>query len=350
MHTLVDTPAFSFEQSQFDWGDVVLAALHWGEWPQLERSLTEGLACTAEAEQLGELPDAEAIHAQVVAFRRARRLLAGDEYLAWLAERSLSSADLRSHLGRAALRRRAGPSVDQILAEHPPDPAAVAASARSEAILSGRLQGWAERLARCAAAQRGLIAAGEDPPAVSDEAADGLVAAAAAAPATGLDHSLERARATRILAMLAAYEVFTERAVTRERIERCLAEHRLDWQRFVWDQVTFQREGAAREAAMLVRQDRTPIGEVADLGHTTLDTREAYFDQAPELAGLLASSAPGDVIGPLACEDGWRLLWLRERTPAAIEDTALRERASTELVEDALARHLAGRVHWHGQH
>jgi hypothetical protein len=101
---------------------------------------------------------------------------------------------------------------------------------------------------------------------------------------------------------------------------------------------------------MLVRQDRTPIRVVADLGHTRLDTREAYFDQASELAGLLAASAPGDVIGPLAYEGGWRLVWLRERTPAAIEDTALRERATTQLVEDALARHLAGRVHWYGQH
>lgn len=348
MHTLVDTPAFRFEDNEFAWADVVLAAVAWGEWQQLERSLAEGLACAAESDELGERVDGEATHADVVSFRRARRLLAGDEYLGWLAERSLSTVDLRSHLERNALHRHAGASLEQVLAAHAPGPDQLAATIRAEAILSGRLQAWAERLVRCAAAGRGLAAAGETSPAPAEGSVTAVLEALAASPASGLRP--DRGRATQILAMLAAYEAFCDRAVTQERLERCLSEHSLGWQRFVWDEVTFAREGAAREAALLVREERTPIRAIAALGHTTLDTREAYFEQASELAGLLAASAPGDVIGPLACDGGWRLVWLRERTPAAIEDIALRERARTELVEDALARHLAGRVHWYGQH
>jgi hypothetical protein len=350
MHRLVDIPAFRFEQDEFVWGDVVLAALAWGEWQQLERSLTDGLACVAQAVAVDERLDDEAIHADVVAFRRARRLLAGDEYLAWLAERSLSTADLHAHLERAALRRRAGGRVDEIRANHPPDPAEVAGTIRAEAILSGGLQAWAERLARSAAAARGLAGSDQDSPAVGGQSVDDLLEHVTESRPTGLPTPFERARAARILATIAAYPAFAERTVTRDRIERCLAEHSLDWQRFEWDEVTFTREGAAREAAMMVREEHTPMRAVATLGHANLDTREAYFDQASELAGLLASCAPGEVIGPLACDGGWRLVWLRRRTPAAMEDPALRERARAELLEDALGRHLAGRVRWHGQY
>jgi hypothetical protein len=61
------------------------------------------------------------------------------------------------------------------------------------------------------------------------------------------------------------------------------------------------------------------------------------------------AAAAGDVLGPLATAGGWRLLSLRDRTPPAIEDPVLRERAGAEVVEDALERHLAGRVSWYGE-
>jgi hypothetical protein len=352
MHTLVDAPAFAFEQTEFDWGDVVLAAIGLGEWERLERTLAEGLACVGEADQLGRRQAGETLHHAVVSFRRARRLLAGDDYLRWLADRSLATADLRDHLERTALRERAGDRLDGILAGYPPGPAPVTATIRAEATLSGCLDAWAERLARCAAATLWLVAAGERAPAPSNAAAAALLGEASAYPASGLTASHRDApdRASRIAALLAADQAFCERAVTRERIERCLSEHRLDWQRFAWDEATFAREGAAREAALAVREDQTTLDAVAALAHTRLEAREAFFDQAADLAGLLAASAPGELIGPLACDWGWRLVRVRDRTPAAIEDAGVRERARLELLEDALERHLAGRVHWHGEH
>jgi hypothetical protein len=348
VQALVHTPAFGFEEREFYWGDVVLAAIAWGEWQQLERTLAEGLACMIEAGAGGAGIDEEGIHAAVVAFRRARQLLAGDDYLRWLADRGLGPSDLEAHLERNALRERAADRLDEILAAHRPEGAQVAAMARAEAVLSGRLHAWAERLAGCAAAARGLAASGEKPPGATAEAVTALLDGVSACPATGL--TAGRDRAARITTLLAAEQPFRERAVTRERLERCLHQHRLDWQRFVWDQVTFPREGAAREAALSVREEDAALGAVAALARARIEVKEAYFDQASGLAGLLAAATPGELIGPLECDGGWQLVRMRERAPAVIEDPALRERATAELLADALERHAAGRVHWHGQY
>ena len=62
------------------------------------------------------------------------------------------------------------------------------------------------------------------------------------------------------------------------------------------------------------------------------------------------AAAPGELLGPFAGDGSWRLACLRERTSPAVEDPVLRARAAGELVENAIERHLAGRVSWHGKH
>ena len=96
----------------------------------------------------------------MVAFRRARGLVAGDDYLAWLSERSLSPADVEAHLARAALREPLGGGLET----HHPDPERITLAIRAEAILGGNLRGWVERLARCAAAGSPRQAPATGPP------------------------------------------------------------------------------------------------------------------------------------------------------------------------------------------
>jgi len=43
IRSLVNHPALDYDELRFDYGDVVLAAIGWGEWQSLERSLAEGL-------------------------------------------------------------------------------------------------------------------------------------------------------------------------------------------------------------------------------------------------------------------------------------------------------------------
>jgi hypothetical protein len=350
MRSLVNRPALDFDELRFDWGDVVLAAIGWSEWQLLERTLAVGLACASEAEERGEQVDDDELRASVVRFRRARGLLAGEDYLRWLGERSLSTDDVRAHFSREALRGRVADRTADQLPSHRPDAGPLAEAIRGEAILSGRLRLWAERLARCAAAARALTADAQQMPAAPGDAVAALLAAAAGCQASGLDDAQATDRAPRIAGLQAAERTFAHRVATLERIDACLSEHRLDWQRFAWEEITFANEGAAREAALWVREDGMPLGEVADLAHVAAAVCEAYSDEVSELAGVLAAAAPGELLGPLAGDGGWRLVRLRQRTPPAIEDTVLHERARTELVHEALGRHLAGRVTWHGEH
>ncbi len=350
MRTLVNAPAFDFDETHVDWGDVVLAAIGWGDWQRLELAVAEGLILVSDAEDGGEPIDAGALHRSVVAFRRANRLLAGEDYLRWLADRSLSTEDVDAYLTRALRRERLADRPGGVAEIDRANPRDLAAAIRGEAILSGRLQRWAERVARCAAAARGLEVDGERPPSASRDAVDALVRAAAACRASGLDDAQARDRAPRVAALQAAEAAFSDRVVTRERIERCFSEHRLDWQRFVWEEVTFAAEGPAREAALWVREQGMALTEVASLAHLVADTRAAYSVDTSELSGLLMAAAPGELVGPLAEGSGWRLVCMRERTPPAFDDATLRERATSELVEHALGRHLAGRVSWHDKH
>jgi hypothetical protein len=89
------------------------------------------------------------------------------------------------------------------------------------------------------------------------------------------------------------------------------------------------------------------LGEVAALAHVSAHVRAAYSEDVPDLSGVLAGAAPGELIGPLAVAGAWRLICMRQRTTPVINDVAMRERAGAEVVEHALERYLAGRVTWH---
>ena len=54
IRSLIDNPALDYDELRFDYGDVVLAAIGWGEWQRLERTLAEGLACSADAAERGQ--------------------------------------------------------------------------------------------------------------------------------------------------------------------------------------------------------------------------------------------------------------------------------------------------------
>jgi hypothetical protein len=347
VRTPASTPEFDFAELRFDRGSVVLAAIGWGEWQMLERSLAEGLACESEAALRGEHVDAEELRMAVVAFRRSRRLLAGEEYLQWLAERSLSTADVIVHLKRATLRRRAQDRLDEVLANAAPTSERVAQAIDAEAILSGRLRSWSERLARCEAARRALGARADGASSAEDEALRALLEAAGQNQTSGLTTREVQDRAPRIAELVKAESAFRARVATPESIARRLREHGLDWQRLVWSEAVFRSEGAAREAALMVREDGVELDSVAGLAHADSRVREAYFSEVPELAELLSASAPGELVGPLQGEGGWRLARLRERISPSAEAPALRKRVIDELVEDALARQLAGQVSWH---
>lgn len=349
MRTLVNSPAFDFGELQFDWGEVVLAAIGWEEWQRLERSLAEGMACASDARARDELPDPATLREATLAFRRSQSLLAGEDYEQWLLDRALSTRDVDAHLARVLLRDRVGDRAAELHEQNPADPRELAGLVRAEAVLSGRLRSWAQRLARCVAAERGLSAAPESPRDVCGDAAGTLLTAVAGCPAAGLSSAQAAERAPRVTRLLAAERQFRAQVATQERVERSLAEHLLDWQRLLWLEANFGSEGAAREAALAVRADGRTLEQVAGLAGASTSQRDAYCADVPELSAKLVGAAPGELVGPFAADGVWRLACVRERIPPTVADPVLHTRATAEAVEDALGRYLAGGVIWHGE-
>jgi hypothetical protein len=346
---LADRPAFELEEQRFDCGDLILAATGWGEWQVLERTLADELARVAAAARRNERPTDDDLRTAVIGFRRARQLMAGEDYRRWLERRSLSAADVTAHLCRAAAGRHVDVDVGEPARADRPSRAELTTVIGTEAILSGRLRAWGIRLARCAGAARALQADDVPNPPASDAEVDALVDAAVACGVVPASGPQARGRATRIAGLLAAERRFREHAVTAERVERCLAEHRLDWQRLWWQEVTFVSEGAAREGALWVRDQGTALDEVAELGGVPVATREAYGCDVPQLSGVLSAATPGELVGPLRADRGWRLLLLSRRSAPAATDGVVVERAADEIVTEALERHLAGRLSWRGE-
>jgi hypothetical protein len=340
------TGLFDFEQDCFDLADVVLAAVGWGEWQKLERALGEGLACEAEAARSADDLDPQELRAAVVEFRRSHRLLAGEDYLRWLAERFLTSDDVLAHARRRALRTRSVSTLDPSAVDEVPADR-LDAAVQGEAILSGRLRSWCDRLARCAAARCALEADagcnlidGRDEP-------GRLLTASSQLRTSWLRPDDVAPRAQRIARLIASEAAFRASMSTPESIDRRLAEHRLDWQRLAWTEASFHAEGAAREAALMVREDGSDLESVATLARAQTGDRAAYLADVPELASLFAAAVPGELLGPFELDGSWRLALVSARTAVGAEDPVLCHRAVDEIVEYALSRHLAGRVSWH---
>ena len=347
MRLPLDDIAFTYEERQVAIGQVVLAAVGWSEWARLRRALDLGRLAAERLEQRGEAVDEEELRSRLVAWRRERRLLAAEDYNAWLAARGLTFEDMSGYLRRAAASERLG---GLELDGNTRDDDTAAADLDAAAVLSGQLRSWGERLGRQAAAARALGARGVEVAEPGPDDADALLSEARADPSARL-HELAPERvaawAVEVLTLDRASERLAAEVADKELIERCVRTHHLDWQRLAWEEATFAREDVALEAALWVRDEGTTLSAIAERAGALSDTREAYAYDAGELAALLIGTRPGELVGPVATEAGWRLLHLRERVMPSAEDPQLRERAIGELLEDALAPHLAGRLEWH---
>ena len=336
--------AFAFEGRIVAVGQVVLAALRWGEWDDLERAVRTGLVCVQCAERDGaSVADAE-LRPILIAWRRERQLLSAEDYQAWLAERGLTLEDMSAYLRRSA--------VGELTAAGACDPAALAAAVYPEAILDGRLRAWAQRLAQHEAARRALRARGNEMPPMPAEEVSNLVAAAKHADVSGLGEiPVERLRvwAVEVLELEQAWSLLVDQVAHDEPIERCLSTHRLDWQRLEWEEATFTREDVAREAGLWVSEEGMGLSAVAEQAGTVSTVEAAYGHEAREIADMLTGKRPGELVGPVATGSGWRLVLLSERVLPSAADPQLRAQAIDELLDDALAPHLAGRVEWHAR-
>ena len=330
----------------FDRPDIVLVGFVDGSWPAFERSARDGLACDRDA---GGRAAAEEVRAAAAAFRRSRGLLAADELEAWLVERDLSRAALTAYLRRRVHVEAHAGELDEIVARNPVSVDDVAGILVAEAACDGIMDRCATTAAEWAAVAE---AAAADITVGSPEAAVALAARVGASAASRIldlgDEELA-ARIGRLLGLRAAFECWVTNVANEAATAACIDAHRMDWLRFDCVELRFDREDAAREGAMCLREDGLQADEVARMAGAALSSRSVVLAEADRaLASLLVAAEPGDVVGPVPGDGGTsRLLVVTARVPPSNDDPALTGRARDELVAAGLEPLVAGMVRWH---
>lgn len=293
----------------FTWADVTAAARELGDWQELERATAEGLACLRRLTASGEELDASALAPDEEEFRRARRLLSGEETVAWLQQWGLTLADWRDYLRCTVLAERWAGELDETVARFPAPEAEVAAALWAHAVCSGLLERVAHRLAADSA--------------LAPDATD----------RTSIADAANRARAE---------------AITDEAVEHEVSTHTLEWLRFETSLVELPSEDIAREAALCVRDDRRPLADVAAECGTEARPLTLYLGEIePHVSALLIGAGEGDLVGPLAWKNGFALLLVEAKVAATASDPEVRRKAEQRIVEHVDQRATAAEVTWH---
>jgi hypothetical protein len=318
--------------------DLVAAGAVSGRWLKLEDEIVRALALSNSASASdGDLT------AAMRDFRYERHLTSAEDFRAWLDQRELTVADVRSAVERDLLRRRYGP------AENPGavETRRVLAALPAEAVYSGALEDSGVWLA-----DRLLCAKGADSrgPGVSNECLEAVAAAEARLVAVSVLDEPEDVRVARLEWVLAADAAFVARAAavaTPEALAACVEEHRLDWVEFELDGFRCSSRSAAAESMMLLREDSLAVEEVARLAGVHAVRQALRRESAPAaLAAALAGAAVGDVIGPFADGEGYALWRVVARVLPDVGNPGVRERATAKLLAADASRRRAGRVTW----
>jgi hypothetical protein len=343
MRAFVSALALSFDGHQYLVADLVLVALRSGSWGWLEEQARMGCAAKQLAEDRGDPVDRNELQNVGALFRQARGLFSGEDFRAWLKARDLVADDWLAWLERSVLAARYAAERDELLKRAGPADEELGEVLRVDALCSGALRAAAETLLAHAAAS-GERDPGLEPPDISADAA-----AALGDPLLGLDGLPDLdVRLAHLARLRAAAAELDRELASSEQLDRVLLAHRLDWAAVTWAELALPGEGAAREAAMMVREDGLALDEVAAmLGLALPERAESVDGVGPELQPLLANAAAGDLLGPVETGAGWRLLLVRERVMPSRDEPWARERALDELRAAVVARRLAGRVTWH---
>jgi hypothetical protein len=296
-----DGGLFAVGGDVFGWDDAVALAKLRGEWGRLAEQVREGLAALAVLEARGEGPTEEEVDAAGRQFRYERDLLAADELADWLERHRLSVEDWQAYLARQLAREKLS-GADRSVVEEDVD-----AVVWAEGVCSGRLEELTLELAARAAVSPG-------------------------APLERLDP---------------AFEEFCAAAVDAAAVAREVETNRLEWLRFRYDAVVAEDEGAAQELVLCVRADGDSLAAAADRARLELLEDDCWLDEVePALAARLLAAKTGELVGPVAIEDGYVVAHVIEKTDPSLEDDTVRERAHEAAVKRAVSRVVAERVVW----
>ncbi|MGO9965370.1 MAG: hypothetical protein ACLPUG_18360 [Acidimicrobiales bacterium] len=282
----------------------------------------------------------ERLREEAVAFRRARRLESGQDLRAWLEARVLTMDDWEAHLLRSlAVRKLAASAIPEGAPEIGLDCRAFAV----DLVCGGWWRRFADLARRLWAASR-LVE--NDLDLDEDHTGDepGHIMAMLEPLATlGEPWCAEALR--RVRSRERALEETTRRCATAEAVAARILEHAAEWTELRFDEILLPSREAANEALLCARDDGVDAADLATRAQLPLRQRCARHDALPlEAASLLEGALLDQPFGPVALDERWAVLWLRERRRPSIQDDATRAAASAELLEETLLRATKGLV------
>lgn len=342
------TVAFTVGERPYLWSDVVLAAMRWGNWAEVEDAAACGLACQRRAEVEAIALDPAARAKAGAAFRYARGLVTADEMTAWLAGWGLTVDDWLSWIDRDVLRARWAAAATDFVARFPIGEHEIAAAAWPEGVCSGALARLGRALAGRAAAWAALTEQGGPDGCHASPQIDVSVLAEVAQDALGGRlASGGRERLAHLAAVDAAFETFRARAITPKAIESVIAGRRLDWIRLSLEMARFGAEEAAREAACCVREDGAALADVARAAGASLTEGGVLLGETPsDLRAHLLGAEAGQLLGPVAIDGETVLVLVRDKALPDASQPEVRQRAEEQALAGAVRREVDARVLW----
>ena len=319
---------FSINDTQFGWEEIIAAADAWGEWARLAEQIRQRLACLKLATETNQLPTTKEIREAVTAFRYAHNLISAEDTGAWLNHWELTMDDLTNYLRGQLLAELWANRLDEISSAHPANDEAVAAVIRKYAVCSDLFGQWAQELAG-----RSAIAAKSGSLAVRS----GLLNAATGSPrelVARIESEFQQAR---------------QQAVTPQKLQSKISDHRLDWVRFDCRYLWFAEERVAREAAWCVTEDGLSLDEVAADARAEVQQWNFYLDEIDSNARPhFLAARQGDWLGPLKLRDGFPVFSVIEKVMPSDDDPLIRQRAEKAIVAGLMAQAINERVKWLG--
>ena len=352
MQRLAGRAVFTVGPREYRWEDVILAAHLWNEIERLERPTREGIACRRRLEDRGEALTETEIEGAADAWRYERDLLSADDLQEWLTARGIVMDEWLQHIDRLALRTRWSDELDDILKAYKVSAADVDAVVYVEAVCSAGLSELAETLAGQAAVHDRL---GEESRTgkTSTKAArkavlDRLPARVRRGGVIGVAPAATIQRADLVADVMLSFDRFVDQIAAPAALEREIEAHVLDWTRLDCQTRRILPQEAAREAVLLVQEDGLTLTEAAKVASSVIeDARYVLEEVEPPLKDRLVGALPGELIGPLASDNGSLASPSSTASRHRRETRSISDRARDRIIRRTIRREVSRRVRWH---
>lgn len=310
---------FIVNETEFGWEEIIAAAEIWGEWASFAERTRRALACLQMATEAGHLPKAKDVREAMTAFRYSHNLISAEDTQSWLNRWELTVDDLTTYLRGQLLIEHWANRLDEIAAEYPVSDQAVAQIIKKHVVCADLFGKWAQELAG-----RSAIAA-----------ASGSFDSGASSPrelVARIEVEFQQAR---------------QQAITPQKLQARISDHRLDWVRFDCRYLWFAEERVAREAAWCVTEDGLSLDEVAADARAEVQQWSFYLDEIDSnVRPYFLAARQGDWLGPLKYREGFPVFSVVEKVMPSCADPQILQRAEQAIITGLMAQAINEQVKW----